>query len=277
EDLHLPSEEIIERRPATTIGHVNHVDAGHHLEQLAGQMGRCSGSSRRIIDFARASLGIGDDLGNRLSRDRWIYRHDKWCADNPSDWRDIADEIVVELVVECRIHRVPCANNEQRVTVGRGTHDRLGADIAAAPRPVVDNKIAGRGALTAIDLPGARGCRSAPPERRARSDAPAVSDRLVPARSTLWPAPRQRPRPDAGHVYGGEVSFEPPLRHSIASSAVNRRFGGIVRPSALAVLRVIPSSHFGGCWKGRAPAFSPRRIRSTEEAALRYGSTRSVP
>ena len=59
-------------------------------------MGRCSGSSRRIIDFARASLGIGDELGNRLSRDRWIYRHDKWCADNASDWRDIADEIVVE-------------------------------------------------------------------------------------------------------------------------------------------------------------------------------------
>ena len=39
-DLHLPAEQIVERRPATTIGHVNHVDAGHHLEQLAGQMGR---------------------------------------------------------------------------------------------------------------------------------------------------------------------------------------------------------------------------------------------
>src|SRR5262245_23515477 len=60
---------------------------------------------------------------------------------NASDWRDIADEIVVELVVECRIDRVPCANNEQRVAVGRGTHDRLGADIAAATRPVIDNKL----------------------------------------------------------------------------------------------------------------------------------------
>src|SRR5262245_3329203 len=120
---------------------MDHFDTGHHLEKLAGQMARCSGSSRRIIDFARASLGIGDELGNRLSRDRWIYRHDKWCTDNASDWRDIADEIVVELVVECRIDRVPCANNEQRVAVGRGTHDRLGADIAAATRPVVDNKL----------------------------------------------------------------------------------------------------------------------------------------
>src|SRR5262249_11207430 len=89
----------------------------------------------------RASLGIGDELGNRLSRDRWIYRHDKWCADNASDWRDMADEIVFELVVEGSIAPVPCANNEQRVAVGRGTHDRLGADIAAATRPVVDNKL----------------------------------------------------------------------------------------------------------------------------------------
>src|SRR5262249_7157520 len=100
--------------------------------------GRCSGSSRRIVDFARASLGIGDELGNRLSRDRWIYRHDKWCAANASDWRDIADEIVVELVVECRIDRVETTDQEKRVAVcGRAPAAR-GADLAAAPRLMVD-------------------------------------------------------------------------------------------------------------------------------------------
>src|SRR5215472_14412308 len=104
-------------------------------------MGRCSGSSRRIIDFARASLGIGDELRNRLSRDLWIYRHDKWCADNASDWRDIADEIVVELVVECRIDRVETTDQEKGVAVCGRAHDGLGADIAAATRPVVDNKL----------------------------------------------------------------------------------------------------------------------------------------
>jgi hypothetical protein len=34
-DLDLPTEQIIVRRPAPTIGHVDHIDAGHHLEQLA--------------------------------------------------------------------------------------------------------------------------------------------------------------------------------------------------------------------------------------------------
>ena len=113
----------------------------HPPIQLSGQMGRCSGSSRRIIDFARASFGIGDELENRLTRDRWIYRHDKLCADNASDWRDIADEIVVELVVERRVGRVETTDQEKRVAVCGRAHDHLGADVAAATRPVVDNKL----------------------------------------------------------------------------------------------------------------------------------------
>ena len=36
--LHLPAEQIGERRRRAAIGHVDHVDAGHHLEQLAGHM-----------------------------------------------------------------------------------------------------------------------------------------------------------------------------------------------------------------------------------------------
>src|SRR5262245_1578322 len=100
-----------------------------------------SGSpGRQGLRVTPTSLGIGDDLGNRLSRDRWIYRHDKWCADKASDRRDVAYEIVVELVVECRIDRVPCANDEQRVAVGRGTHDRFGADIGAPARTVLNDE-----------------------------------------------------------------------------------------------------------------------------------------
>ena len=41
-DLHLSAEQIGQRGRPAAIGHVNHVDAGHHLEQLAGNMGRGS-------------------------------------------------------------------------------------------------------------------------------------------------------------------------------------------------------------------------------------------
>jgi hypothetical protein len=57
-NLDLPSEQIIERR--TTIGHVNHVDAGHHLEQLAGQRdtrARRTPTSREAEDFTQKADG----------------------------------------------------------------------------------------------------------------------------------------------------------------------------------------------------------------------------
>jgi hypothetical protein len=38
--LHLPAEQAGERCPPAPIRHVLHVDAGHHLEQLASDMGR---------------------------------------------------------------------------------------------------------------------------------------------------------------------------------------------------------------------------------------------
>ena len=37
-DLHLPAEQIGQRGRRAAIGHMHHVDAGHHLEQLAGDM-----------------------------------------------------------------------------------------------------------------------------------------------------------------------------------------------------------------------------------------------
>ena len=39
-NLHLSAEQIGQRGRVAAIGHVDHVDAGHHLEQLAGDMGR---------------------------------------------------------------------------------------------------------------------------------------------------------------------------------------------------------------------------------------------
>ena len=75
-DLHLPAEQIGQRGRRAAIGHVDHVDAGHHLEQLAGHMVRASDAGRRQVDLARIGLGIGDELGNRLGRNRWIHHHD---------------------------------------------------------------------------------------------------------------------------------------------------------------------------------------------------------
>src|SRR5215475_7683764 len=47
------------------------------------------------------------------------------------------------------------------------------------------------------------------------------------------------------------------------TSAVARIYCGMVRPSALAALRLRTVSYFVGACTGRSPGFSPLRIRST--------------
>ena len=57
--------------------------------------------------------------------------------------------------------------------------------------------------------------------------------------------------------------------YSITSSARASSVGGIVRPSAWAVLRLIASSYLVGACTGRSAGFSPLRTRSTYPAAWR--------
>ena len=51
--------------------------------------------------------------------------------------------------------------------------------------------------------------------------------------------------------------------YSITSSAMASSDGGTVRPSALAVLRLMTNSYLVGVCTGRSAGFSPLRIRST--------------
>ena len=79
--------------------------------------------------------------GTRLGRNRRIYHHDVGAADDARDRRDVADEIEIELVVERRVDRVRRTDQEQRVAVRGRAHDRLGGDIAAGARPVLDDEL----------------------------------------------------------------------------------------------------------------------------------------
>ncbi len=73
-------DQISHYLTSATIGHMNHVDTGHHLEQLAGHMGRAPDAGRPHADFGRIGLGIGDELKNRLGWNGWIDHHDERAA-----------------------------------------------------------------------------------------------------------------------------------------------------------------------------------------------------
>src|SRR5207248_800957 len=80
--LHPASEQISECRRFAAIRNVDHVDAGHHLEQLARQMACRSVATRAHVDLARILFGISNKLGNCLRRDRWVYRHNEGNRDD---------------------------------------------------------------------------------------------------------------------------------------------------------------------------------------------------
>src|SRR5829696_6581155 len=77
-------------------------------------------------------------------------------------------------------------------------------------------------------------------------------------------SPTVRARDDDNtELRNGNLGHPPRRDYSITSSARARRVGGIVRPSALAVLRLIVSSYRVACSTGRSEGLSPLRILST--------------
>src|SRR5262249_11549276 len=95
-------------------------------------------------------------------------------------------------------------------------------------------------------------------ERHEHADAP-HSLALLRAR-------RERPR---GRRAADERDDCAPGAHSITSSASASTLSGNVRPSALAVFRLMTRSNLVGCSTGMSPGFAPFRILSTISAARR--------
>ena len=79
--------------------------------------------------------------------------------------------------------------------------------------------------------------------------------------------------PESGHVQcnwgcplsanSDQTRCSKPRPYSITLSARASSVGGIVRPSALAVFRLMNNSYLVGACTGRSNGFSPLRIRST--------------
>jgi hypothetical protein len=116
------------------------VEAGHHLEQLAGNMRRAAVAGRRHLDRARTRLRVGDELRGARHRHRRVHHHDQGFSGDARDRRDVAQEVEAEIGIERGADRVGRTDEQKRVTVGRRPHDRFGGDIAGAARPVLDHE-----------------------------------------------------------------------------------------------------------------------------------------
>ena len=134
-------EQIGLRLQFAVVRHMEQVDAGHHLEQLAGNMGEVAGAVRGHVDLARIGLGISDELGDGLRRERRRHHHDERRRADIADRRDIADEVEVEIVVQQVAERVRRRDLEQRVAVRRRADHGLGRQIGAGAGLVLGDKL----------------------------------------------------------------------------------------------------------------------------------------
>src|SRR5262249_52999487 len=76
---------------------------------------------------------------------------------------------------------------------------------------------------------------------------------------------------------GSSLHLSLPRCYSITSSARASTDGGMVRPRALAVLRLMTSSNFVGCSTGRSAGLAPLRILPTRKPVCRHVSRRLGP
>jgi hypothetical protein len=87
-----------------------------------------------------------------------------------------------------------------------------------------------------------------------RSRSMSAMPPIAPAKATCRPVAKGHDRTHAPQQF---------CRYSITSSAMESTPAGMVRPSALAVLRLINNSNLVGRSTGKSAGFAPFRIRST--------------
>ena len=141
DDLHLSAQHIGERRRCAAIGNVLHFHAGHRHEQFAREMHRRAVARRGHVHLAGIGLGVGDELRNGFCRNVRAHRHDVRRARDASDGHDIANEVEVQLGIKRGVDRIRRIDQQNGVAVGRGVHDRFGADVVSGSGLVLDDEL----------------------------------------------------------------------------------------------------------------------------------------
>jgi hypothetical protein len=224
--------------------HGNTSGRGHHLAQQFQPL--CRQFTREKIDACQVAPRSGE-AGDETNFDRVI-----------ADAEDDGDRGGCRLGSQrrrraaCDDHGDPPANQFGR-QLGQST------DLIIGP-PVFDRDV-----LT-LDIAGILQALTKCAQHEIRERASRLTVEVTNhGHSRLLRARRDWPRDRRAAEQRDEIAPS----HSITSSAVASSVGGTVRPSILAVLRLITSSNLSCAWTGSSPAFSPLRMRSTYIAASR--------
>ena len=138
--LHLAADQVVDRRRATLVRHVQQVDAGGRLEKLGGKMRRRAAAGGRVRELAGRLLGERDELLQRARGHARVHRGDDGAARYQADRRKGALRVVREIAIQCgRDGERARAAVKERVAVRRRLCGGGRADGAASARAVVDD------------------------------------------------------------------------------------------------------------------------------------------
>ena len=139
-ELRLAGEEVLHRRRAALVGDVHHVDAGHRLEELAGEMPGRAGRARAERERAGLRPRVVDQLAHRLHRQRGVDDEDVRHLRDQRHRHEVLLRVVRDLRVQARVDRVRAHRaHQQRVAVAGRLGDEVRADAAARAGAVVDD------------------------------------------------------------------------------------------------------------------------------------------
>ena len=85
-------------------------------------------------------LGERDQFGGVFCRHRRMHENQQRRAHDIRDWREVGDEVVVELLIKRIVDGIDGVRHEQRIAVCGRTRRHLGTDIVAAAGTVLDEE-----------------------------------------------------------------------------------------------------------------------------------------
>ena len=117
-----------------------HVDAGLLRQIGHGHVRGAAVAARAVVDLAGMGLGIGNERGQVLDRQRGVDHQHVGHARHPGNGREALDRVVGQLGVQAgrdgqRAHMA----HQQRIAVARGLGHAVGANAAARARDVLGN------------------------------------------------------------------------------------------------------------------------------------------
>jgi hypothetical protein len=94
------------RHPAECGDELSSSNINYHRLSRARCRANSASAKRRHVDLARIGVGVSDQFGNSVDRNRRMHLEDKWGADHSHDRDNVAEEVVVKSLVERRIYCV---------------------------------------------------------------------------------------------------------------------------------------------------------------------------